>query len=160
MSRTNFFVALAVGVSLAAGASASAQGFRHYHRYGYGPRFGFGVGLTFVEPRPHVYRNPFTADVSYAERTSNDFRAAYEHRGGDPFGVKGDVQRLDEDMERLRAEAEYAGGVTIRGTELLRDALDRADRIDRAFRREDDQLASRWDRFRRLLDDLARTYRA
>lgn len=165
--------ALLAGVLLSATASAQERrpGFRHrpgfgrpYHPYGYGfgfgPRFGFGLGLgsSRPAPRPTVYRNAFTGDVGYAEQAMNGFRAAYEKRSGDPLGLKKDIQSLDESLERMRREAETYGAATLRGTDLLRDALTRAEVIDARFRSGQDEQSERWNQVRDLLDHLRETY--
>ena len=165
MKRSGLLVALATGVVLSAAAIAPAQryGFGYGHGW-YGHRhsyssFGFGLGFPAYSRPTVVYQNAFTGDVTYAERTVNDFRADYEKRKGDPLDIKRDVQRLDETMERLRSEAEHFGGVTLRGSDLMRDALRYEDHIDRRFRDGDDGMARDWNDVRRLLDRLARTYR-
>lgn len=164
MKGTGFLVALATGVFLSVAASAPAQRFGFgYSRGGFRHRtysgFGFGLGVGGYA-RPSVsYRNAFTGDVAYAERAVNDFRREYERRKGDPLAIKAEVQRLDETMERLRREAERYGGATDRGSDLVRDALDAEDRIDRRFRRADDPLDRRWDEVRRIVDRLSRSYR-
>ena len=163
MKRTGFLVALAAGALLAA-TNASAQTFGFgYGRGHFGRRsysgFGLGVG-GWGARRPVVkVQNAFTGDVAYAERTVNDFRADYEKRRNDPLGIKADVQRLDEAMERVRREAENYGDVTDRGADLLRTALDAEDRIDRRFRDANDPMNRRWDDIRRKIDRLARVYR-
>ncbi len=168
MKKTGLLVALATGVFLSAAASAPAQRFGLGYGGGrFGRRaysgFGFGLGFGgFGYPRTTVrYQNAFTGDVAYAERAVNDFRASYERRKGDPLGIKSRVQRLDETMERLRREAERYGGPTDRGSDLVREALDLEDRIDRRLRDERDDPSLRdWDDVRRILDRLAGAYRA
>jgi|GEM_PF-2907174 len=182
MNKMGTCLAVAAGILLSASAEAQTRrggisqrpgiGRSHFNgfygpfgqRFGgwfgrpwFGSGFGFGVGLGASRRNP-IYRNAFTGDVAYAEQSSNEFRAALERRRDAPRGLKTEVQRLDETLERLRREAEAFGGVTIRGTELLRDALSRADGIDREFRGEDD-LSQRWSRLQSVLDSLARTYR-
>ena len=158
-------MALATGLILSVAAIAPAQRFGFgYGRGWYGHHrsyssFGFGLGFPAYSGPTVVYQNAFTGDVTYAERTVNDFRRDYEKRKGDPLDVKSYVQRLDETMERLRSEAERFGGVTLRGSDLMRDVLRYEDHIDRRFRDGDDRMARDWDEVRRLLDRLARTYR-
>jgi hypothetical protein len=174
MNKSIIAVAVAAGLLLT--ASAPAQDLRHGRRprtwigypysaypfgYGFGRGYGFGLGFPYrpVTPLRTVYRNAFTADVGYAEQVSNEFRAAYEKRKGDPLGLKADVQRLDQNLERMRREAESFGNVTIRGTELLRDTLNQASVIETRLGTGDAELAERWSRVRLVLDSLTRTYR-
>ncbi len=166
MRRLNLFAALATGVLFAAAASAPAQFHGGGHFGGHGFRrghSGFGLGLGFgsrgFAPRRTTYQNAFTGDVAYAERAVNEFRAVYEKRGGDRLGIKADVQRLDQTMERLRREAEAFGAPTNRGEDLMRGVQSDADAIDRRFRDSDDSLRGRWDDALRLVDRLARSYR-
>ena len=164
--KNGFLAALATGVLLVTATLAPAQRYGFGYRRGYGwhrpySSFGFGLGYGGYAPRRVVYQNAFTGDVTYAERTVNDFRHDYERRKGDPLAIKADVQRLDETMERLRREAEGYGAPTDRGADLARDAQDAEDRIDRRFRdQRDDPMGRRWDEVARILDRLARTYRA
>lgn len=173
MRKAIMFGALLGSLLLSAVAPAQERrpGFRHrpgfgrpyypYYPYGYPYRSGFGFGLGFgfsrPAPRPTVYRNAFTADVGYTEQAMNAFRAAYEKRKGDPLGIKKEIQRLDEDLERMRRDAETYGSATIRGTDLLRDALANAERVDDRFRTADEQ-AERWNQVRDLLERLRETY--
>lgn len=162
--RTRLLVALATGVLLGSATSAPAQVFGFGYGRGYGYRHGYsGFGFAYRDygyARPYAtYRNPFVGDVAYAERASNDFRHEYEKRKGDPLGIKADVKELDETLESLRKEAESFGGVTDRGRDLMRGALDAEDRIDRRFRRADDRQARQWSDLRREIDRLARAYR-
>ncbi|MGV3614218.1 MAG: hypothetical protein ACO1SV_02680 [Fimbriimonas sp.] len=174
MNRSIIAVAVAAGLLLT--ASAPAQDLRHGRRprswvgypysaypfgYGFGRGYGFGLGFAYrpVTPLRTVYRNAFTADVAYAEEASNDFRAAYEKRKGDPLALKADVQRLDQNLERMRREAESYGNVTIRGTELFRDALSQASVIESRLDTGDAELSARWNRVRSVLENLTRTYR-
>lgn len=169
MRLKGFYLAAAAGILLVAAEMAPAQsvrfgarygrgfGHRHYRRH-FHPGFGFGLGFYSRPVARPVYRNAFTADVTYAERLANDFRAAYERRG-DSLGIKRDVQRMDEALERMRGEAEAYGDVTFRGSELLRDALDHAETIDRRLGSSEGELGERWHDVRRVLDRLAQTYR-
>jgi hypothetical protein len=70
-----------------------------------------------------------------------------------------EVQRLDQTLEQMRREAETYGGVTIRGSELLRDALARVEAIDARLRSEPNELGDRWTRARSLIQSLTKTYR-
>ena len=173
MRKSIVWGALLGGLLLSASAPAQERrpGFRHRPGFGrphynpyypYGPRLGFGLGFGFRRPapRPTIYRNAFTADVEYAEQTVNGFRAAYEKRKGDPLGVKREIQNLDEDLERMRGEAEKFGAVTLRGTELLRSALRHADAVEDQFRSAPDEQAEQWNKVRSLLQHLSETYRA
>ncbi|RYG39439.1 hypothetical protein EON81_00960 [bacterium] len=132
-----------------------------YSRFGSGFGFGFGFGNSYRTRSvgSTTYRNAFTGDVTYAERAVNDFRSAYEKQRGDRLGVKADVQRLDETLERMRREAETYGAVTFRGSDLAQTALSQSDRINRRFRDEDNDLADHWKEVRRIVERLARTYR-
>lgn len=162
MRHTGFLAALATGVLFGAAASAPAQFFGFGYGRGYHRSYtslGIGIG-GYGYARPYVtYRNPFVGDVDYAERESNNFRHDYEERRHDPLGIKADVQRMDESLEKVRREAENFGGVTGRGADLMRDALDAEDRIDRRFRNTNDPQRRQWDDLRRLVDRLAREYR-
>ena len=154
--------ALATGILLSVATSAPAQRYGFGLGYGRGyRRSGFGLGLGFGGyPRTSAaYQNAFTGDVEYAERATNDFRADYEKRRRDPLGIKADVQRLDRTMEAIRQEARRYGAVTDRGADLMRDALDAEDRIDRRFRDSNDEMRRQWDGVRRMVDRLAREYR-
>ena len=162
VKRTGFLVALAMGALFGVAASAPAQfvGFgygRGYHRSYSSLGFGYG-GRGYARPTV-VYRNPFTGDVDYAERASNDFRHDYEKRRHDPLGIKADVQRMDETLEKVRKEAEAYGGATDRGADLMREALDAEDRIDRRFRDSRDPMRRQWDDTRRTIDRLGHEYR-
>ena len=150
-----------MGVLLSATANAPAQVFGFGYGRGYRRSYtGFGLGYGgYGVGRPVVtYRNAFTGDVEYAERATNDFRHDYEKRRHDPLGIKAEIQRLDETMEKVRQEANRFGGVTDRGADLMRDALDAEDRIDRRIRRADD-MGHQWQSLRRMVDRLAREYR-
>ena len=154
--------ALVTGILLSVATSAPAQRYGFGLGYGRGyRRSGVGLGLGFGGyPRTSVtYRNAFTGDVEYAERATNDFRGDYERRRRDPLGIKADVQRLDETLEAIRHEAARYGDVTDRGADLMRDALDAEDRIDRRFRESNDEMRQRWNGVRRMVDRLAREYR-
>ena len=167
MRKGIFLAALATGALLGAAAVAPAQRFGFGYRHGYGgwrrPYSGYGFGLGFggygYAPPAVTYRNAFTGDVAYVERAVNDFRHDYERRKGDPLGIKADVQRMDESMEKVRREAEAYGAVTDRGADLVRDARDAEDRIDRRLRRSNDPMERRWNDLARRFDRLARDYR-
>lgn len=155
--------ALVAGSILIASASAQApRGWSHATRGGFGRYFypyggfGWGFGVGSGGYRTPVYRNAFTGDVTYAERASNDFRAAYERR---PGARKAEVQRLDQDLEQLRGEALKYGDVTVRGGDLLRDALAQARAIEAEIGGRDDDLGRRWRNVQRLLANLSRTFR-
>jgi phosphoglycolate phosphatase-like HAD superfamily hydrolase len=120
---------------------------------------GLGFGFSRPASRPTVYRNAFTGDVEYVEQAVNGFRAAYEKRKGDPLGVKRAIQGLDEDLERMRGEAEKFGAVTLRGSELLRSALRHADAVQSRFESAPDEQGEQWNKVRSLLQHLSEIYR-
>lgn len=165
MKQSSFNLALATGIVIALSALAPAQirghGFGHHHHWRGSSGFGLGLGFgnRSYAPRTPAYRNAFTSDVTYAERAMNDFRASYEQRGKDVFGVKIDVQQLDQTLERLRKEAEAFGSATNRGTDLMRDALIDVDAISHGLSSTDDSLKGRWENTKRLIERLAQSYR-
>lgn len=172
MNRFKWGIAIVAGLLVAATATAQSRrpGFRPRGYYGrpyfypgyFYPRSGFGFGLGFGAPIQRTtpkYRNAFTGDVDYAERTVNDFRAAYERRKDDPLGIKSEVQRLDEELEKMKREAETFGGITIRGTDLYRSATSRAEVLNGRLQTADDDLQSRWRQVLSVLKSLAQTYR-
>lgn len=165
MRRTSFSLALAIAalVGLSAIAPAQFRGRGHGHHHQRWGRTGFGFGFGFVNrsyaPRTPVYRNAFTSDVAYAERAMNEFRAVYEQRSNDRFGVKADVQRLDQTLEQLRRQAEAYGSANIRSADLLREALADVEVIDRGVRSADNALRNRWDATKRIVERLERSYR-
>lgn len=164
--------AFAMGAMVVTSGSAPAQTLRfgfgnrpHYNRPYYRPLYrpyyrtyrpAWNYPTRSLAPLP--YRNGLTSDVDYAERLGNDFRAAYE-REGDPWGVRSDVQKMDEAMEQLRTEAREYGRKTLRGADLLERAQTYADRIDRRSDDQDGRLASRWQEAKRALNRLASVYR-
>lgn len=156
---------IAAGILVGAAALAPAQrgGFGYGRGWGRGyggPRHysSFGLGFGGYAPARVEYHNPFTGDVEYAERTSNEFRHDYERRKGDPLRIKDEVQRLDKTLEKLRGEAIDYGSVTDRGRDLMRDVLEAEDRIDRRFRGSDDPMRGQWTDLRREIDRLANAY--
>lgn len=171
MNRMKIGVALVAGMLLTASATAQFRrpGFRprpyfgrpyYYPGYLYGPGFGFGLGFGApIQRTTPKYRNAFTGDVGYAENATNTFRAQYERRKGDPLGIKSDVQRLDETLEKMQSEAESFGSITIRGTNLYREAMTYAEAIDARVRAASDESAERWAPVMTVLRDLAKTYR-
>lgn len=151
MKRTTLTLvaALAALVTLVP-ATASAQ-FRHRR-----------------DPRPMIVRHTWGVRplVDRAERESNAFRAWFERnydrrnlgRYHDNRWLKGQIQDLDESMERLRSKADdRRPGV---GREQLLQALSHARQIDREIRNDRDTrfTVGEWNDLRRTLNDLARLY--
>lgn len=101
-----------------------------------------------------------------AERQSNAFRAWFERnydrrrlgREHDNRWLKGEIQDLDETMERLRGRA----GDRDRARDLVGEAMDHARRIDRELVLGGDRdtrfTVREWVDLRLTLDSLARAY--
>lgn len=106
-------------------------------------------------------------DLVYdAERQSNAFRDWFEHnykkrrlgRDHDNRWLKGEIQGLDETMERLRARVNDRD----RSRDLVQDAMEHARRIDRELILDNDRdtrfSVREWVDLRITLDGLARAY--
>lgn len=145
MNRTKF-LGLALLATVAGGtllpADAQAQ---------YGRRPGRSVRSADWIVRPLVNRT---------ERESNAFRAWFERSGSRrDGGLKRNVQRLDEALERLRDRA--SDGRPGVGRPELERALVAARAVDgQIFRGRQGRVTVReWNDLQRTLNDLARLYR-
>ncbi|CAN5419760.1 hypothetical protein BH11ARM2_BH11ARM2_37860 [soil metagenome] len=96
--------------------------------------------------------------VVRTERESNAFRDWFERSAWRrEAGLKANVQRLDESLERLRAKAtDNRPGV---GRDELKTALDYGRAINtRISRRNNAKVVREWSDLRRTLNALARMY--